>query len=273
MTAGNNSKLFTDADRKKNILVQAAEVINVFAKDKAETLESADGGHSLKRHGPEITDEQLKDRLSSGIAADGAFSPTPGASTKFVSYEAYLNTRERVSRDMNATLTETRRYLKGDLNAYHNAIVRFNNADPGPDKGDLARVRNNKKKTVEDKVSRIGQTHKDYLPVKFNAADANPLHWIVTYGSYGVVRDHGELVGTGFQGRAGSEKDQVHPVSGEVKAGAGWSVHDDTGGINNTFSTLEVASGNNTPVFPGLNCNGWPFVQHFPSEKDTGYSV
>ncbi len=67
------------------------EALNV-AKQSALTLEKADSGHSIKRHGPEISDADLKARLKTGIAPDGKFSPTK-ASTKFNSYEDWLQTR------------------------------------------------------------------------------------------------------------------------------------------------------------------------------------
>jgi uncharacterized protein YggU (UPF0235/DUF167 family) len=62
-------------------------------KRQAQRYERQDKGHSLARHGPEVSDSQLKNRLTSGIAPDGKFSATP-ASTKFNSYEDWLQTRQ-----------------------------------------------------------------------------------------------------------------------------------------------------------------------------------
>ncbi len=62
------------------------------AKSKAIEIDTRDGGHSVARHGADVTDEELKKRLETGIAPDGKFSPTP-ASTRFKSHEEWLKTR------------------------------------------------------------------------------------------------------------------------------------------------------------------------------------
>jgi len=62
-------------------------------KNKAIELDAKDGGHSVVRHGADVTDEELKKRLETGIAPDGKISPTP-ASTRFKSHKEWLKTRE-----------------------------------------------------------------------------------------------------------------------------------------------------------------------------------
>ncbi|MEW5755693.1 MAG: hypothetical protein AB1810_05260 [Pseudomonadota bacterium] len=63
------------------------------AKQRARQLDSADGGHSIARHGPDVSDDALKRRLTHGIAPDGKVSPAP-ASTRFNSDHEWLKTRE-----------------------------------------------------------------------------------------------------------------------------------------------------------------------------------
>ncbi len=72
--------------------VETKESVEEAAKQSALKLEKSDGEHSLDRHGPEISDAKLKTRPSTGIAADGKFSPTK-ASTRFNSYEDWSQTR------------------------------------------------------------------------------------------------------------------------------------------------------------------------------------
>jgi hypothetical protein len=62
-------------------------------KQKALQLEAMDGGHSVARHGPEVSDADLQKRLTTGVAPDGVFSPTK-ASTRFNSYEDWMQTRD-----------------------------------------------------------------------------------------------------------------------------------------------------------------------------------
>lgn len=72
----------------------ATEAAEKLAKQRANLLEIADGGHSIARHGPEVTDQQLMDRLTTGIAPDGKWSPAPRKSTKFESYDDWVKTRD-----------------------------------------------------------------------------------------------------------------------------------------------------------------------------------
>jgi hypothetical protein len=62
-------------------------------KAEALKLETQENGHSLNRHGPDLSSSQLEARIKTGIAADGKFSPT-GSSTKFKSYRDWLQTRQ-----------------------------------------------------------------------------------------------------------------------------------------------------------------------------------
>lgn len=67
-------------------------------EEAAKAFETADGtgsnaGHSLDRHGSDITDEKLLRRLTTGIAADNKSSPTD-KSSKFSSFDAWMEGRE-----------------------------------------------------------------------------------------------------------------------------------------------------------------------------------
>lgn len=65
---------------------------------KAAALEIQDGGHSLRRHGPDVSMPALNKRLKQGIAPDGtvhAVKGAPGGSTRFKSYDEWLETREQ----------------------------------------------------------------------------------------------------------------------------------------------------------------------------------
>ncbi|MCB9746605.1 MAG: hypothetical protein H6741_10335 [Alphaproteobacteria bacterium] len=63
---------------------------------KAGQHEVADGGHSLLRHGPDVTDEALKRRLTEGVAPDlKPVENAPPGSTQFHSYQEWLETRQK----------------------------------------------------------------------------------------------------------------------------------------------------------------------------------
>jgi hypothetical protein len=65
----------------------------IAAAFKAMRLEEVDSGHSLMRHGPQVTEAALEKRLKTGVAPDGKISFSP-ASTKFNSYENWIKTHE-----------------------------------------------------------------------------------------------------------------------------------------------------------------------------------
>lgn len=71
----------------------ANTIIPLKLKQKAMDLEAADGGHSLDRHGPEVSDALLQRRATTGMSPDNKWSPTHYA-TKFDSYDEWLKTRE-----------------------------------------------------------------------------------------------------------------------------------------------------------------------------------
>lgn len=74
-------------------LVAAIKVHFADQRKKAVDLDSADGAHSVARHGPEVADKSLQKRLKTGITPEGKFSPAE-KSCKFLSYDLMLETRE-----------------------------------------------------------------------------------------------------------------------------------------------------------------------------------
>jgi hypothetical protein len=67
----------------------------------AEALEQSDGGHSLGRHGPEVSKKKLQDRVTTGFAPDGVFSPFK-TSSQFGSFEEWNATRQSAVQDAKA---------------------------------------------------------------------------------------------------------------------------------------------------------------------------
>lgn len=75
-------------------LVQAIKERIAKKRDEARKIDDEDGGHSVKRHGPDVTDTQLQSRLKTGYSPDGIFSPA-AKSCRFNSYDDLLYTREQ----------------------------------------------------------------------------------------------------------------------------------------------------------------------------------
>lgn len=64
------------------------------AQAEALRLERQDRGHSWERHGPQLTPADHRRRVTTGVAADGVFSPTK-TSTQFHSANDWVATREK----------------------------------------------------------------------------------------------------------------------------------------------------------------------------------
>lgn len=64
------------------------------AAAEARRLEVQQGGHSLDRHGPQLTPAHHQRRVGTGVAADHVFSPTH-TSTQFHSYNDWLASRQK----------------------------------------------------------------------------------------------------------------------------------------------------------------------------------
>ena len=62
-------------------------------RKKARQIDDDDGGHSVKRHGPDVTDTLLQRRLTSGKSPEGKYSPAE-KSCRFNSYDDLIDTRE-----------------------------------------------------------------------------------------------------------------------------------------------------------------------------------
>jgi hypothetical protein len=80
-------------------VAKAAEnATEAIAKGRATLIEKVEKGHSLLRHGPDPTDNQLIKRLKEGIAPDGSIAKTvPLGSTRFSSHADWLQIREKAS--------------------------------------------------------------------------------------------------------------------------------------------------------------------------------
>lgn len=89
-------------------LIDALETLNTEIADahsegrkKSAQQDKADKGHSVARHGPEVSDEKLQERLSTGYGPDKVLSPTK-KSTRFTSYGEWEATRKKAFEDLQA---------------------------------------------------------------------------------------------------------------------------------------------------------------------------
>lgn len=94
------------------------------AQINAEKTEDSEGGHSLARHGPDVSDDLLKKRLFTGIAPDNHLSPAPGASSRFTDYRTVLSTRQAAATALtNAIAAAQQRVLAWHQNVYTPGVL------------------------------------------------------------------------------------------------------------------------------------------------------
>lgn len=75
--------------------------LEIAAKRRAVAWEASNGGHSIGRHGPEVPMQALKDRVISGFAPDGIWSPQH-YSGRFASYRDMMDTHDAALKALKA---------------------------------------------------------------------------------------------------------------------------------------------------------------------------
>jgi hypothetical protein len=82
--------------QKPTAMQRIAAMSEEHALEVGQRLEKIDGGHSLDRHGAQVSLEQLDKRLKTGVAPDGVVSFAP-ASTRFNNNKNWLQTRQQAA--------------------------------------------------------------------------------------------------------------------------------------------------------------------------------
>jgi hypothetical protein len=240
------------------------------AQDKvdATALEDRDQGHSLKRHGPEVTDAKLQERLTTGYAPDGAFVPAPGLSTKFTSYDAYLKTRQAAATKITAAREKTVLSFKQLYAKLVEAKDALKTSTDNKAKAGLAKQLSQASGAIVtwSEGTRAGTTGE--LPVRFQKNAATPDKMLQFYGSYEVVVDHKQTIGMGYRGASPKQ------IPNPKKAGEQATVYDSTSKVDDisktrtTYDLGKVHTQEDLPV-----AAAWPAVQHFPCDEAEGIFI
>ncbi len=237
------------------------KIFRKTAKEDAEALEAKDGGHSLGRHGPDVSDDKLKDRITTGVAPDGKFSPTD-VSTKFASYEVFLETRTKAAATLDAAVTKAKAKLGPLITALAKAEDEHKKAPPSPEKGPNGKLG----KAVADAKNAITNgcaPTAGELPVK--AAVNDPTTRVKLSTSYEVVVEHGKSVGSGFQGAGGTKT--VSDPSDSSKTGQG---HNATSAIPMVTRSRTTFSAGAPALMTAPLAETMKVAQHFPTTDAAG---
>jgi hypothetical protein len=236
--------------------------------------EAADVGHSLARHGPDVTDAELTTRLTTGVAPDGLLSPAPGLSSRFRNHRRWLTTRTAAVNELQAALTASQAVIGPTVTAFANGWANAVAMPGGPAKGAaFTNVNTVLKPAAQASINGIANPNTAHeapltyqAPVMGGANAANipgrAIEMAQIKASYQVVIDHGRDVGVGFQGTGAPA-----PIVGH--AGNTWATTAPAPNFTATRTTLEPPAGP-VSVVNAPAAAGWRAVQHFPSNEPPG---
>jgi hypothetical protein len=245
--------------------------------------ENAAGGHVAARHHPNLTDQQLQDRLITGLDAHGAVAVTSGVSSAFQSEALFQETLRRVEELLNRGLESTRAYLRENIVAYQTTRAAAEAAQRlalpnalGHANPTLTAFRNAR----NDLLAAIAVTQQGnfvnnafMLPVESGdlPAIANRYQWAASLQSYLVINlfqryrltvYQRKTVGRGFRGtspRLQNVRGQQITVYGVVQPFQGSSDH--------TFTLLVVQGQHDLRIDRPHNARQWGVTTHFPSDE------
>lgn len=251
------------------------------ARRDAVALETADhtanphAGHSLGRHGPQVTDAQLQSRLTTGTAPDGAFSPAPGTSSRFNSHIDYIQTRQAAATSAANAIATLQGRLAPLLTAYETACVTFLTTPGGPAKGAAGAARNAARTAVTNATGTITNPSPTELavvvqnfpmPATTPPADVPGLvaGMITLRPTYKVVVDHARDIGTAFVG-TGAPTPAIHPTTAAAGPGQVWPGTAPAPAAPQRTRTTFGVPVNSTLGAPPAPAT-WTAIQHFPAE-------
>ncbi len=263
-------------------------------KVTATNREAADGGHSLVRHGPEVSEGDLERRLKTGMTAkaDGSggevFSPAPGFASKFATFAAVNKTRTAAATEANDGLATTLAGVNVEAGAVTTKNTELKTAKDALDKADapgkaaagkafgLARAAlTGAETTLRNKARTFDPAAVPGVPVSYEKPEpaTDGLEYLRLRPSYKVVKNHGEVIGVGIRG----DKKDLTDTHGE-----GGAPHENVyetvkakEDVSSTQTAFNAAAGKKlSTIDPTTEANAWSAGQHYPCapEEPAGIS-
>ncbi|ASS74706.1 hypothetical protein CIG75_06780 [Tumebacillus algifaecis] len=289
---------FTFADRGE-MFTFVRRLAPIFAKDKAlfdnginsefwaKVIEHEKDGHSLARHGPQMTEQKLKDRLTTGyIGSDFAPAGDEGYATSFESYGDYLVTQAAAQSHINTAYQNTVSLLKPLIDDYEDKIKNFDVTDR---KGTFKFLDEAKKKRQalsraikDNNLNNPVATASHLLPVAMIASvigSSTPkvgdgLLMVNFFDRYKFVLSHAQAVGKGQRVQpaeiSNPQSTIRNPKYTTGKQSPLWneSQLQSMGAIQNTCTTFNPP---NVSFSYTAQLEQWKMPQHFPDNGAVGW--
>jgi hypothetical protein len=253
--------------RVKAIRTDMPELQTYIQREYTEIAIAADvvtGGHAETRHGADLTDQQLQDRLTTGNDRAGVNAPAD-VSSRFESHELLVRTRNDAVNQLNTARTNTMVHFAPLLNDFAYKCLTFENTPAGPAKGVAGVARNNARAAINTEARGIQRPSPNLLQVTVQnpmAGGAVPVAQIPNRVAdmvqirqrYTIVIHHGQDLGRSFQGTG------PHGL-----IGAAWNPHPATAHAAAPQSTLTILQPGVNPLSTAPVAAAWPLVTHYPT--------
>ncbi|CAE6740270.1 hypothetical protein [Paraburkholderia haematera] len=221
-------------------------------------------GHVLARHHPSLTDQQLKDRLLTGLDPEGEPAPTSGVSSRFASEEVFYASLEAVHNAMATALANTRKLLGPNLTACADAEAAFNATVGGPPRQQAQQKRTEAYSDLRLALQSL-QSLPDHLPVQWDTT----RRCVILYPKYVVNLYQRKQVGVGFYGTGPKPNTSVQ---GKPPKGAGKQrsmeiyerVHPFNGPAENTLTVFVTPDSPMNAYGRKHAINNWGLITHYP---------
>lgn len=244
----------------------------------AAAKEVSRGSHSLARHGPQLGESELKERLTTGYVA-GQFVPagSEGYATGFASADGYLESQNAAEQALQVAYDNSVEALDAPLAEYRYSIEPWIDAGmTGPTTAAAQKAKRELAGTV-GKLNQEAAKGLDFLPVDWLNPKDPPVQAaeeIALWPKYQFVIDHHKVVGKGFRVKeAEKEKPAGHvqnPMWTAGKKDPIWSEDQlqSMGDITRTKSTFNPP---NLRFLYQSSTSTWRMPQHFPDNGAEGW--
>lgn len=240
--------------------LQSREAVALRARAGVRAREG-DRGHVLARHHPSLTDQQLRNRLTTGLDIDGDPAPA-NVSSRFSSEQVFVSTLRAVFARVDELLLQTGQYLQHNLAALAAAQAAVHAAmhAPAPLNGPaigaahqaLAGARGDLMLAV-----RATQTSPGLFPVYFHPGRQR----IELFETYAITKNHRGQIGVGFYGTKPRENQNV---KGKVMTLYGNTVPLQ-GPAEHTLTVLQVTGQADRALARPHKARDWNLTTHYPT--------
>lgn len=271
MALWSNNPRHSAASKKQRVqnIRNNMQILETIVEDEyteiAVDADNITGGHSEVRHGADLTDRQLQDRLTTGKDRDNKNAPAD-VSSRFASHDFLVGTRKKAFHDIDHAVANTKGHFKPSINQYvatynaWNCLAGAARAQANPQyiamaaaKAKVRAVANalvNPNTLLLPRVAVVNPNFGGLVKNVLNSPDAvRRIEAMVKMSlKYSAARNYGMDIGTSY--KAGPAKG-LHPRAVLDPQSPQW--------------TLTIVSTNNQALDVVPPSSQWTLITHYPT--------